>query len=155
MKKIMFVCTGNICRSAMAEYLMNKILQDKGLQNDMDICSSGVFAYNNQNPTQKAIEVMKEKNIDITGHSAVNTANSNIMNMDLILCMTNAHKLQINHRYPELMDKTYTLKEYVVYDNNQNKDVNIEDPYGFGVSVYQECIGQIESCLYKLIDIIR
>ena len=154
MNKIMFVCTGNICRSAMAEYMFKDIVKKRNLENKYRICSSGVFAYNGQQPTDEAIIVMKEKNIDMSEHRSTNINISNVLNMNLVLCMTYIQKLQIIHRYPELEGSVYTLKEYVVYDNEDNKDINIEDPWGLTIETYRECLEEIEKCLNKLIDII-
>ncbi|MBE5822133.1 MAG: low molecular weight protein arginine phosphatase [Clostridiales bacterium] len=154
MNKIMFVCTGNICRSAMAEYMFKDIVKNKNVANKYHICSSGVFAYNGQKPTDEAITVMNEKNIDMSEHRSTNINNSNVLSMNLVLCMTYIQKLQIIHRYPELEGNVYTLKEYVVYDNEDNKDINIEDPWGLTIETYRECLSEIEKCLNKLIDII-
>lgn len=155
MKKIMFVCTGNICRSAMAEKMLMKMLIECGKEKEYLIYSSGVFAYEGQAATQKAIEAAAEKNVDLTKHRAKNVTDIDTYDMDLILCMTGAHKLQVRHRFPKLFDKVYTLKEYVVYDNGDNKDIDIQDPYGFEIETYRKCINEIESCLKKLLDILR
>lgn len=156
MKRIMFVCSGNICRSVMAEYLFKNILEKKQLQRKYEICSSGVFAYNGQMPPKETIDTMNSRSIEVSEHRATSTENSNIHNMDLILCMTNAQKLQLKTRHKELEDRIYTLKEYVIYDDGENKDVDIEDPYrGSWPETYMECLRQIDVCLNKLIKIIE
>lgn len=155
MSNIMFVCTGNICRSAMAEYLFKDIVKKRNLDNRFKICSSGVFAYNGQQATEEALLVMKEKGIDMSMHRSTNINNSNVLAMNLVLCMTYIQKLQIIHRYPELEGSVYTLKEYVVYDNDENKDINIEDPWGLCIETYRDRFNEIDKCLNKLIDIIK
>ena len=59
MKKVMFICTGNICRSAMAEGMFKKILKDKGIEN-VEVCSAGIYAETGAYATDEAIEAAKE-----------------------------------------------------------------------------------------------
>ena len=58
-KKIMFVCTGNICRSAMADFLFRKKLENLDLLNNVHVCSAGTYAYPGDIPTYDGIKVMK------------------------------------------------------------------------------------------------
>ena len=147
---IMFVCTGNICRSAMADYILkNKVQKDSNLREKIRVCSSGVSAYNGDISTEEAISVMKDEyDIDLTSHRATNVSDSNILQMDLILAMTLRHKFFLVSMYPNLSDKIYTLREYVGETAN---NANIDDPYGYGKNVYSDCAKQINDCIDKLL----
>ena len=81
--KIMFICTGNICRSAMAHRMLEKRVKDLN-RDDIEVYSCGVFAYNGDRPTSQGIEVMKNYEVDLTSHRATNIHNSNIEDMDII-----------------------------------------------------------------------
>ena len=146
---IMFVCTGNICRSAMADYLLKDKVSKNGLSEKIRVCSSGVSAYNGDISTDEAISVIREEyDLDLSSHRATHVADYNILQMDLILAMTLRHKFFLISMYPELKDKIYTLREYVGETEN---DANIDDPYGYGKSVYSDCAKQINDCIDKLL----
>ena len=145
MKKIMFVCTGNICRSAMAHSLMKKIVDEEKL--NLEIFSSGLYAETGDGATYNAIEAMKVYGVDLSNHRATNTKESNIKDMDLILCATEGHKIMLLQLYPELKEKIYTIKEYVGYD-----DMDIKDPWGYDLETYKKCAKEINDCIIKLID---
>lgn len=149
MVDIMFVCTGNICRSAMAECILKDKILKKGYMNTIRVCSSGVSAYTGDIPTDEAISVMEEEyNLDLTTHRATNIEDSDIMHMDLILAMTIRHKFFLISMYPQLKDKIFTLREYVGASEN---DMNIDDPYGYGKNVYSDCAKQINDCIDELL----
>lgn len=108
--KIMFICTGNICRSAMAHVM----LEDKAKKQNKDIqvYSCGVYAQNGDISTDEAIETMEEYGIDLKKHRATNIRSSKIEDMDIILCATTAHKNNVKNMYPKLSNKVFTMKEY-------------------------------------------
>lgn len=143
--KVMFICTGNICRSAMAHAMLEK--KAKQENKDIEVYSCGIFAENGDIPTNEAIQVMKEYNIDLTKHRATNIRNSNIKDMDIILCATTSHKNNVLIMYPELKGKVYTMKEYAGYDK---KDWDISDPWGYGIDVYRSCAKEIENCIKNI-----
>lgn len=151
--KIMFICTGNICRSAMAHGLMEKKIKDNNIKN-VEIYSAGIFAENGDNATYNAIEAAKEYGVDLRKHTATNIRKSKIEEMDLILCATMSHKYSILQMYPNLKDKTYTMKEYVNSDPN-SKDTDIKDPWGYDIEIYRFCASEIDKCLDKLIEKIK
>lgn len=144
--KIMYVCTGNICRSAMAEAILKK----EGTSNNLNlqVYSSGIFAQDLEPATENSIKAMEKYNINLNGHKATNVKNANMDQMDLILCMTIGHKQLLTQMYPQLKEKIYTFKEYI--GNNQDLDIN--DPWGGSLEIYNEIAEQIYECTKKLIE---
>lgn len=147
--KVMFICTGNICRSAMAEGILKKLVNDKKL--DIQVYSCGTYAETGDYATYNAIEAAKLYDVDITNHRATNIRDSKIKDMDVILCATMSHKQTVLYMYPELEGKVYTMKEYAGLDKN-GQDLNISDPWGYDMNVYTNCIQEINLCIEKMID---
>lgn len=152
--KIMFVCTGNICRSAMADWMLKDKLDKNNIDN-VEVFSSGIYAQDGDVPTYEAIETMKEMGIDLKKHKATNTMNSEIDEMDLILGMTQAHKNELIYLYPHQEGKIFTLKEYVNYQKEGHNNINIKDPWGFDIETYRACAAEIEECLDLLIELLK
>lgn len=149
--KIMFICTGNICRSAMAHGLLEKKLEDKRI-NNVEVYSCGIYASIGDMPTYEARRVMEEYDVDIKKHRATNIRYSNIKDMDLILCATTNHKNEVIHIYPELKDKVFTIKEYVNYNRENHNSLDIKDPWGYDIDTYRSCASEIDECLELLIN---
>ena len=145
--KIMFVCTGNICRSAMADKMLAKRVKEENL--NIEVYSSGTFAENGDYPTVEAIEAMEEYGVDLKQHRATNIRRSNIEEMDLILCATTTHKNMVLQLYPNLAGQVYTMKEYV--GDTQN-GIDISDPWGYDLAVYRKCAAEIEKITQKIVD---
>ena len=149
MKKIMFVCTGNICRSAIAEIMLKKLAEEKN--KEIEVHSCGTFAENGAMSTLDAIQVLKEDyNLDLYKHRATNIYDADIANSDLVLCATNIHKITVLHQYPDLYGKVYTIKEYA--KANEESDLDISDPWGGSIATYRKCASEIYDLLQKIID---
>ncbi len=149
-KKIMFICTGNTCRSVMAEGLLKKMLEDRNI-NDIEVYSAGLHASTGEYSTTSAIKVMNAQyDVNILNHQSVNVKNSPIKEMDLILCATHAQLTTLDYMYPELKPKMYTIKEFAYGDEVENKD--IKDPWGYPEEVYKECAKEIYEALEKIIE---
>lgn len=148
--KIMFICTGNICRSAMADAILKSKIKGTDLENKIEVFSAGTYAETGAHATYTAIEAVEEMGIDLRLHRATNIMDSNIEEMDLILCATSSHKYHINSMFPNLNSKTYTIKEYVNYDIENS--IDISDPWGYSLAVYRQCASVLDACIDKLIN---
>lgn len=152
MKKVMFVCTGNICRSAMAHHYMQKKLYDLHKELDIVVSSCGTSAYDGDRSTNSAIMVMKNYDVDMVLHRATSMFSIDIENYDLIMCMTEQHKYNVLAYFPKLKGKVFTLKEYVYSDKLEN--IDISDSWGYGIGVYTDCAKEVVECVDKLLEII-
>lgn len=148
MKKILFVCTGNTCRSPMAEGILKDMARKKGI--DIDVKSAGVFAFEGDKASQEAIEVLKEEDIDISDHRTKLVTEEMVEGADLVLTMSFSHKDTLLFKYPFSKEKIYSLKEYVFY-----RQADIQDPYGGGMKAYKETKEELKDVLEKLLEKIQ
>jgi len=148
---VLFVCTGNTCRSPMAEALFNDLANKKGLDSVRAV-SAGLAAIEGNKATPQAIEVMKRRGIDLSGHRARNVDASLVKEADLILTMTHRHKAILSSMYPEAASKIHVLKEYAQGGSVKGELVDILDPFGQPIEVYESCAHELEESLTKLIE---
>ncbi|CAM4368402.1 MAG: low molecular weight protein arginine phosphatase [Paenibacillus macerans] len=111
--RILFVCTGNTCRSPMAEGLLRKLARERGL--DVEVRSAGVAAIKGASMSMHAEAVLKERGITDAFESTPLHAELAEW-ADLILTLTQGHKRQVVYTFPHAADKIYTLKEFVEDD---------------------------------------
>ena len=143
--KVLFVCTGNTCRSPMAEALLKH-------KSHFEVKSAGVFAASGSPASPQSVEVLKEHNIECNHESA--PLNQELVEWaDLILTMTHSHKELVVQTYPDASNKVYTLKEYVYStDQDQNESLDIQDPFGGSIERYKEAMKEIEDAIDQLIE---
>lgn len=149
MKTILFVCTGNTCRSSMAEAIFRDLIKEIGEDGNTKILSAGTWAVVGQKASKNAIEVLKEMKIDLDNHISRPLTKEMVEEADLVLTMTRSHKEQILQLLPSAKEKVYTLKEFYNEDNN---DWDICDPYGQDMEVYKKCAYEIEEALKRVIN---
>lgn len=148
-KRIIFVCTGNTCRSPMAEAIFKDIIAEKGLEEEFEVYSAGVYAFDNDPASYQAIEVMKKEfNIDLKYHRAKVLDYSDIEKADIILTMTRKHRDMIIDVFPEAAEKVHVLKEFAGVKGNSD----IIDPFGQDYDVYKNCAYEIENLLLKVLE---
>ncbi len=132
--KIIFVCTGNTCRSPMAEGFFNELCKKNG-KNKMAI-SRGIFAQNGAPASENSIISASELGIDISAHSSAQLTFEDASSADNIFTMTKAHKNLILSAFPELLQKVFSISEFTSCPD-------VSDPYGGDISVYRKCAKEI------------
>ncbi|CAM2929386.1 low molecular weight protein arginine phosphatase [Paenibacillus sediminis] len=138
MKRILFVCTGNTCRSPMAEALLRKMALERGL--DIEVRSAGVAANSGSSISYHAAAVLRDHQIE-DKLTSTQVSSELIDWADLILPMTESHKQHLVRQYPKSMGKTYTLKEYVEDDEEVLKDMKELDSL-YAVLEMKRSLGQ-------------
>ena len=140
--KVLFVCTGNTCRSPLAEVIFN----NKKNKDDMKAYSAGISivpgSTASNNSSYIALEALEA---DIRGRKAVQLTSSILEEMDIILTMTAYIKEAILNRFPELKNKVFSLKEYVGVKGD------VMDPYGGSISFYRETYTELENLIDELL----
>lgn len=141
---ILFVCTGNTCRSPMAQGLLEDMARKKDL--DMVVRSAGVFALDGQSVSREAVQVLREEGINISHHRANMIHRDLVEESDLILTMSKSHKEALLSKYDFIEGKVFTLKEYAY-----GLEEDILDPFGRGIDVYRHTKEEIKDALEEII----
>lgn len=148
-KKILLVCTGNSCRSVMAEGFLKKALEGRA---DYQITSAGISAVNGMRPTAETIRVMAEEGIDVSGHRSAFLTEEMLRDADLILVMERMHRENILRRMPVFSGKAHLLAEYGRVGNEDTLvDPDIPDPIGGSQDYYREVFAIIRESLLRVI----
>ncbi|MBW1981575.1 MAG: low molecular weight protein arginine phosphatase [Deltaproteobacteria bacterium] len=145
-KRILFVCTGNICRSPMAEAIFRHLLQRNPSVN-LEVASAGLIALPGNRASFSAIRVAGEHNIHLEDHQARLLSSQLASWADLILVMESGHKDTILHRYPETNSKILLLRSFARYGSRTRA---IADPFGLSLEAYRFCFQDIKECVESL-----
>lgn len=144
--RVLFVCTGNTCRSPMAEAVLNHVGEN------FEAKSAGIFAGFGQEANPKAVEVLKDKGINFTEHKSQPVSDELMEWADVVLTMTAHHKLNLEMDFPEYVDKIFTLKEYTLTDEDEDLNPDISDPIGLSKETYLSTLEEIEKHVKRLVE---
>lgn len=141
---ILFVCTGNICRSPMAEYLLRHSVPESS---GWVICSAGVAAPPEMPASEPAIEALDEIGIDLRPHRSRQLDQEMVAAATLIVVMTSSHRRLVWSIAPGGAHKVVLLKSF----DPAAGDLDVEDPIGMSLEVYREVREEIRAALPGLI----
>ena len=135
---IIFVCTGNSCRSPMAEGIFRALDGEKRL--NLQAGSAGLFACEGMEASPNAVKAAGELGADIAAHRARQLTAELVERAQYLVCMTAAHYDHLVQDFPQAADKTYLL---------MNRDV--ADPFGGSLERYRACAAQLKEGIEALI----
>lgn len=134
--KVLFVCTGNTCRSPMAEGIFNHL-------------SEGAFsrglAADGRGASVNAVKAMEKMGIDIKNHVSHQLTEADVVCADIVFTMTDGHKAVITDVLTDMKDKVFTIGEYADGDN-------VVDPYGGDEYVYDKCAEQLYKYIERIVE---
>ncbi|HEY0368999.1 MAG TPA: serine hydroxymethyltransferase [Chthoniobacterales bacterium] len=150
MKNVLFVCTGNICRSPMAEGLFRQMI---GNRKDITAASAGVHAVRGQPPSTFAVQVLKDEGVDISGIRSQPLTGMVVDRATHIFAMTGAHLESIHMLFPQASEKSFLLREFEEAGTTVWRDV--PDPIGCGRDVYLLCAETIKNALPSVLAFVE
>lgn len=143
---LLIVCTGNTCRSPMAEVLLREALKSDAQFNDYIVHSAGTFAANNHPASEYAQKVIKQKQLDLSNHSSKPITKDMIDRAKLILTMTESHLAQLVEAFPISKHKVYPFRYFM-----EGPPEDVSDPFGGSYSDYERCSQSIEAAIPSII----
>ncbi len=150
-RTILFICTGNVCRSPMAEGLFRCLIEEN--EADLIVKSAGVGALDGQPPSGKAIRAMQDLDIDISPQRSLMLTAELAVEADMIIGMTHGHVEMVNLMFPHAADKAFLLREFD--DTLPLHERGISDPIGGSYEVYCQCRDQIREGIDSLLNSIQ
>lgn len=138
---ILFVCTGNVCRSPMAAALFNACARRNGEEHLYYASSAGTWALENSPASSHAIHVMAQRGIDLTHHRGQTVTRTLMDQADVVIVMTTSHRDALVAEFPHTRAKIHLISELAdrVYD--------ISDPYGGTPEEYEDCAHHLETLI--------
>ena len=153
MYNIVYVCTGNTCRSPMAEGILRKLLADKGIE-DVDVSSAGIGTLDGYPATHHAVEISLRNQIDISGHHSTRMTERLFRESNLVFALSRNH-FEFLEELSGAEDKLFMVKAFPK-SNHADVEHSVEDPVGGSLEEYKTTFEEIQTEIVRALpEIIR
>jgi len=153
LNSILFICKGNICRSAYANIKLKEELKNNSIQN-VKVFSGGVWTKDGKPANAKAIESAQNRGIDLSNHKTHSIIKEDLDKADIILIMDRSHRKEIAKISQIALEKTFYLAR-LIEDSKDIHPLIIKDPYGRSEEVFQKCFNVIDKALLRVVSLLQ
>jgi protein-tyrosine phosphatase len=148
--KVLFVCSGNICRSAMAAEYARRRIASSGLSHIV-VDSAGTLGIEGARATPEAIQVLLDAGVDLSRHRSRGIAAHDLRTADLVLVMTVGHLSELDRRFPSGTTSRFLLRAFEEGPEPRDGALDLDDPIGEPVETYRETLAVIRTCVDHLV----
>ena len=148
MSMVLFVCTGNTCRSPMAEALFRHRIAG---EMDWQTQSAGIFSDSGSPASRNAVEALRELKVDLTTHRSQPITAELVEQAALIVTMTEGHAAHVRQWFPEVGNKVCLINSF----GTSKVPADVSDPFGGSLNTYKRTRDEIDRALSDLILFIR